>query len=88
MGIAGLETAKQKNPLGPRYLGPCPNSGAAGTGPVNDRYEFRLYAFPVATLPTNLASMNTMAIINALQNNNPLGMAVLSGMSNARGSIK
>jgi phosphatidylethanolamine-binding protein (PEBP) family uncharacterized protein len=88
MGIAGLESAKQKNPLRAAYLGPCPNMGAAGTGPVNDTYEFRLYAFGVATLPANLASMSTQAIITALGNNNPLGMAVLRGTSNARGMIK
>jgi phosphatidylethanolamine-binding protein (PEBP) family uncharacterized protein len=88
-GIAELSTVKQKNPLRAAYLGPCPNMGGTGTtGPVNDTYEFRLYAFPVATLPANLASMSTQNIINALANNNPLGMAVLKGTSNARGSLK
>jgi phosphatidylethanolamine-binding protein (PEBP) family uncharacterized protein len=88
-GIAELSTVKQKNPLRAAYLGPCPNMGGTGTtGPVNDTYEFRLYAFSVATLPSNLASMNTQQIITALTNNNPIGMAVLKGTSNARGSLK
>ena len=67
-GIAELSTAKQQNPLRDAYLGPCPNMGSAGTtGPVNDTYEFRLYAFGVPTLAANLATMtNTMSVINMI----------------------
>ena len=81
-GIAGLESAKQKNPLGPRYLGPCPNAATAHT------YEFRLYALSQATLPGITAQTSTQQIINAVAGSSPLGMAVLRGTSNASGQLK
>ena len=86
-GIAGLESAKQKKPSGMAYLGPCPNFGMpAGTGPVTDDYAFRLYAFSAATLPAAVANGSIQQTIMMIESQPRLGMAVLTGRSNAAGT--
>lgn len=82
-GIAGLETVKQKKaPSGNAWLGPCPNFPST-TRTKTDTYEFRLYALNVAALPSNTSSMTIQQIFNYLQALPPLGIAILSGTSNA-----
>jgi phosphatidylethanolamine-binding protein (PEBP) family uncharacterized protein len=86
-GIAGLESVKQKKaPSGMAYLGPCPNFPSM-TRTKTDEYAFQLYALPVATLPANTSSMTIQQIQSAIMAVPPLGMAVLSGKSNAAGSM-
>lgn len=85
-GIAGLETVKQKKaPSGEAWLGPCPNFPST-TRTKTDTYQFRLYALDAATLPSNTASMSVQQIYNYLESLPPLGVAVLSGTSNAAGT--
>jgi phosphatidylethanolamine-binding protein (PEBP) family uncharacterized protein len=87
MGIAGLESVKQKKaPSGAAWLGPCPNFGTT-MRTKTDTYEFRLYALDVATLPSNLGSMTVPNLIKAIEALPPIGTAVLSGKSNAAGSM-
>ncbi len=82
-GIAGLETAKQKKaPNGNAWLGPCPNFPST-TRTKTDTYQFRLYALSVAALPSNTSSMTIQQIYNYLEALPPLGVAILSGTSNA-----
>jgi phosphatidylethanolamine-binding protein (PEBP) family uncharacterized protein len=82
-GITGLESVKQKKaPSGNAWLGPCPNfPNAAHT--KTDSYQFRLYALNVETLPSNTASMSIQQIYNTLEGLPALGVAILSGTSNA-----
>jgi len=86
MGIAGLESVKQKKaPSGAAWLGPCPNFGGT-TRTKTDTYEFRLYALDVATLPTNISGMTVPNLIKALEALPPIATAVLGGKSNAAGT--
>ena len=84
MGISDLTGSMQKNPTGPQYLGPCPNSGS---GSRTDTYELRLYAFSTATQNV-MSSQSTQQIIQALEALPNLGVAVLHGTSNAAGTLK
>jgi phosphatidylethanolamine-binding protein (PEBP) family uncharacterized protein len=82
-GIAGLETVVQKKaPSGNAWLGPCPNFPST-TRTKTDTYQFRLYALNVETLPSNTTSMSIQQIYNYLEALPPLGVAILTGKSNA-----
>jgi phosphatidylethanolamine-binding protein (PEBP) family uncharacterized protein len=82
-GIAGLESVKQKKaPSGEAWLGPCPNFPNT-SHTKTDTYQFRLYALNVATLPSNTSSMTIQQIYNYLEGLPPLGVAILTGTSNA-----
>jgi phosphatidylethanolamine-binding protein (PEBP) family uncharacterized protein len=86
-GIAGLETVKQKKaPSGMAYLGPCPNFPST-TRTMTHNYAFRLYALSQASLPSTTASMTIQQIMNTLEAQNPLGVAVLTGTSNAASNM-
>jgi phosphatidylethanolamine-binding protein (PEBP) family uncharacterized protein len=74
--------AKQFSPIGAKYLGPCPNNGAAAA----DTYEFRLFALPVATLTGQLTSVR--GILQAITAAGPLGTAVLRARSDATGTLR
>ena len=74
--------AKQFSPIGAKYLGPCPNNGAAPA----DVYEFRLFALPVATLTGQLTSVR--GILQAITAAGPLGTAVLRARSDATGTLR
>lgn len=85
-GVAGLESVKQKKaPSGNAWLGPCPNYGTT-MRTKTDTYQFRLYALNVETLPSNTTGMTIQQIYNYLEALPPLGVAVLSGTSNAAGT--
>ena len=79
-GIDALKTAKQVNPLGPQYLGPCPNTSTP------DHYAFTLYALSQDKLTGTLT--NVQGVVNAIKAAKPLGMAVLTGTSKANGTLK
>lgn len=82
-GVAGLEAVKQKKaPSGEAWLGPCPNYPNT-TRTKTDTYQFRLYALNVETLPSNTSSMSIQQIYNYLEALPPLGVAILTGTSNA-----
>lgn len=82
-GVAGLETVKQKKaPSGMAYLGPCPNFPST-TRTKTDTYQFRLYALNVESLPSSTANMTIQQIYDYLEDLPPLGIAILSGTSNA-----
>jgi phosphatidylethanolamine-binding protein (PEBP) family uncharacterized protein len=81
-GIANLAGAKQKSPLGAQYLGPCPNNASGSS----DVYEFTLYALSQDKLPGTLTDVASIA--KAISAANPLAQAVLSGTSNAKGTLR
>lgn len=82
-GVDGLEAVKQKKaPSGEAWLGPCPNYPNT-TRTKTDTYEFRLYALNVDTLPSSTSSMSIQQIYNYIEALPPLGVAVLTGTSNA-----
>jgi hypothetical protein len=90
MNTPGLESVKQKNPVKAAWLGPCPNfGGTPGMGSKTDNYAFRLYALSQASL--GLAANTSMSVqqiqmtIETLKPA-PLGVAILTGTSNAAGS--
>jgi phosphatidylethanolamine-binding protein (PEBP) family uncharacterized protein len=86
-GVAGLETVKQKKaPSGMAWLGPCPNFGST-MRTKTDTYEFRLYALSQDMMPANFANMTIQQIMNAIEALPPLGKAVLTGTSNAAGTM-
>ena len=81
-GVANLVGAKQKNPFAARYLGPCPNN----TDASSDTYAFTLYALSQAQLPGNLTDV--ASVVSAIQAANPLGKAILTGTSDAKGTLR
>jgi phosphatidylethanolamine-binding protein (PEBP) family uncharacterized protein len=81
-GIANLAGAVQKSPLAAAYLGPCPNN----SGTMSDTYAFTLYALSQDKLPGNPSSVN--AIVAAAKAATPLGTAILTGTSDAKGTLK
>lgn len=81
-GNANLASAKQKNPLGPQYLGPCPNN-ANGTA---DAYEFTIYALSQDKLPGTVTDVGS--IVQAIVAANPLAHATLKGTSDAKGTLR
>jgi hypothetical protein len=83
MGVAGLETVKQKKaPSGMAWLGPCPNFPSTNRTKT-DPYNFQLYALAQASLPANAATMSIQQIQALIEALPPLGKAVLAGTSNA-----
>ena len=83
VGVAGLETVKQKKaPSGMAWLGPCPNFPST-TRTKTDTYNFQLYALAQASLPANAATMTIQQIQALIEALPPLGKAVLAGTSNA-----
>jgi phosphatidylethanolamine-binding protein (PEBP) family uncharacterized protein len=86
-GIAGLEMVKQKKaPSGMAYLGPCPNFPSTMRTMTHD-YAFRLYALSQASLPANTSTLSIQAIMTSIEGMTPLGRAVLTGRSNAAGTM-
>ena len=81
-GIANLVGAKQKSPLAAQYLGPCPNN----TGSAADTYAFTLYALSQDKLPGTVSDV--ASIVAAIKAANPLGQAVLTGTSDAKGTLR
>ncbi len=81
-GVANLAGAKQKNPFAARYLGPCPNN----TDGSSDTYAFTLYALSQEQLPGSVTDV--ASVVSAIQAANPLGKAVLTGTSDAKGTLR
>jgi phosphatidylethanolamine-binding protein (PEBP) family uncharacterized protein len=73
---------QKKAPSGNAWLGPCPNFPNT-THTKTDTYQFRLYALNVDTLPSNTSSMSVQQIYNYLEALPPLGVAILTGKSDA-----
>ena len=82
MGIANLVGAIQKSPLAAQYLGPCPNN----TDGTSDSYAFTLYALSQEKLPGTVTDV--ASIVLAIKAANPLGQAVLTGTSDAKGTLR
>jgi phosphatidylethanolamine-binding protein (PEBP) family uncharacterized protein len=83
LGVAGLETVKQKKaPSGMAWLGPCPNFPST-TRTRTDTYNFQLYALAQSSLPANVATMTIQQIQALIEALPPLAKAVLAGTSNA-----
>lgn len=81
-GIANLTGAKQKNPFAAQYLGPCPNNNDNSA----DTYAFTLYALSQDKLPGTVTDV--ASVVAAIQAANPLAKAVLSGTSDAKGTLR
>jgi len=81
-GIANLVGSTQKGALSAAYLGPCPNN----SGTMADTYAFTLYALSQDKLPGNPTDVN--GIVTAAKAANPLGTAILTGTSDAKGSLR
>jgi phosphatidylethanolamine-binding protein (PEBP) family uncharacterized protein len=81
-GIANLAGAKQKSPFAAAYLGPCPNN----TNGMADTYAFTIYALSQDKLPGTLSDV--ASIVTAIKAANPLGQAVLTGTSDAKGTLR
>jgi phosphatidylethanolamine-binding protein (PEBP) family uncharacterized protein len=81
-GIANLAGAKQKNPFAAQYLGPCPNNNDNSA----DTYAFTLYALSQDKLPGTITDV--ASVVAAIQAANPLAKAVLTGTSDAKGTLR